>query len=309
MATPQRSHATPEFRHLRQGRVLLSAGPPDMIGAGPENGGSTMHALCRMAAVCLAVLPLCALAEGGGYWPEGRKAAVSLAYDDALDSQLDNAVPALARHGFKATFYVPPGQGTLDARLDEWRAVAQAGHELGNHSLFHQCDGARPGRDWVVPHRDLHTTTVAQMHDQIQVANTFLRALDGRSERSFTSPCGDRLAADGDYVQALRDVFVAIKVSQGAHEAASMADFDRFAVPIIAPEGVSGRELIAMVEEAGRRGTVAAFTFHGIGGDYMSVSVQAHEELLAWLAEHRDEYWVAPMADIGAWVRDHPPSP
>lgn len=188
MATPQRSHATPEFRHLRQGRVLLSAGPPDMIGAGPENGGSTMHALCRMAAVCLAVLPLCALAEGGGYWPEGRKAAVSLAYDDALDSQLDNAVPALARHGFKATFYVPPGQGTLDARLDEWRAVAQAGHELGNHSLFHQCEGTRPGRDWVVPHRDLHTTTVAQMHDQIQVANTFLRALDGRSERSFTSP-------------------------------------------------------------------------------------------------------------------------
>lgn len=26
-------------------------------------------------------------------WPEGWKAAVSLAYDDALDSQLDNAIP------------------------------------------------------------------------------------------------------------------------------------------------------------------------------------------------------------------------
>ena len=261
------------------------------------------------AGLCLALLPLSAMADGaqGFAWPEGRRAAVSLAYDDALASQLDNAVPALDRHGFKATFYVPPGQGTLAERLEEWRAVGRNGHELGNHSLFHQCDGSRPGREWVPPHRDLHTTTAAQMRDQVLVANTFLRALDGRQERTFTSPCGDRTAADGEYVDGLRELFVGIKVSQGAHLAASMADFDRHAVPVIAPEGVSGRELIAMVEEAGRRGTVAAFTFHGIGGDYMSVSTQAHEELLAFLAAHRDEYWTAPFVDIARWVRDHPP--
>ena len=62
---------------------------------------------------CLPVLLLFAIAwpstafAGDGFaWPEGRKAAVSLAYDDALDSQLDNAIPALDRHGLKGIFYL-----------------------------------------------------------------------------------------------------------------------------------------------------------------------------------------------------------
>src|SRR3546814_7923192 len=64
---------------------------------------------------------------------------LSLAYDDALDSQLDNAIPALDRHGFHASFYLPLAADTLRTRLDEWRAAAARGHELGNHTLFHQC--------------------------------------------------------------------------------------------------------------------------------------------------------------------------
>ena len=243
---------------------------------------------------------------GSFAWPDGKKAAVSLGYDDALASQLDNAIPALDRHGFKATFYIPPGMGTLDSRMEAWRAAARNGHELGNHSLFHQCDGSQPGRDWVQAHRDLHTTTAAQMQDQVRATNTLLQALDGRQERTFTSPCGDRIAADGEYVDGLRDLFVGMKVAAGAHEARSMADFDRYAVPIHAPSDVTGAQLIAQVEEAGRRGTLASFTFHGIGGDHLSVSVQAHEELLAWLDAHRDRYWVAPFVDIARWVRDHP---
>ena len=240
-------------------------------------------------------------------WPEGRQAAVSLGYDDALATQLDNALPALDRHGLKATFYVTPGIGVFASRMEEWRAAARDGHELGNHSLFHQCDGSLAGREWVQPHRDLHTITAAQMQDQVRATSILLQAMDGRSERTFTSPCGDRLAADGEYVDGLRELFVGMKVSAGAHEARGMADFDRYAVPVLAPSNVSGRELIAQVEEAARRGTVATFTFHGIGGDHLSVSVQAHEELLAWLAAHPDRYWVAPYVEIARWVRDHPP--
>lgn len=242
-------------------------------------------------------------------WPDGAKAAVSLGYDDALDSQLDNAVPALDRYGLKATFYLTPGQGNLPQRMEEWRQVARNGHELGNHTLFHQCDGSMPGRPWVAAHRDLSTMTVAQIQDQVLVANGYLQALDGRTERTFTSPCGDRRASDGEYVDGLRDVFVGMKVSQGAHVARSMADFDRYAVPVVAPEGVTGAQLIDMVKQAARTGTVATFTFHGIGGDHMSVSPQAHEELLAYLDQHRDVYWTAPFVDIARWVRDHPPAP
>ncbi|MFR0657338.1 polysaccharide deacetylase family protein, partial [Pantoea sp. SIMBA_079] len=70
-------------------------------------------------------------------WPEGQRAAVSLAYDDALESQLDTAIPALYRHGLKASFYLTLSADSVQRRLADGRAVARSGHELANHSLFH----------------------------------------------------------------------------------------------------------------------------------------------------------------------------
>jgi peptidoglycan/xylan/chitin deacetylase (PgdA/CDA1 family) len=235
-------------------------------------------------------------------WPDGHRAAVSLAYDDALDSQLDNAIPALDRHGLKGSFYLQLSREPVQRRMAQWRAAAAHGHELGNHTLFHQCIGGPGGFDWVEPQRDLATTTVAQMRDQVLLANTMLQTLDGRSERTMTLPCGQSMARDGDYADGLGDVFVGIKRS-GAAVAPEMATLDPAHVGVAAPEGVSGAELIAQVEEAGRRGTMVNFTFHGIGGDYLSVSSQAHEELLAYLAAHRDRYWTDTFLNLMRHVR------
>ena len=255
-----------------------------------------------IAGVLLALAPVLAVAGEPFQWPEGRKAAVSLAYDDALDSQLDNAVPALDRHGLKGSFYLTLAAEPVRSRMQAWRAAAANGHELGNHSLFHQCSSVGADRAWVPPHRDLDKTTVAQMRDQLAVANTMLAMIDGQHERTFTAPCGDQLARDGNYIDAVASLFVGIKLVTGS----VVEDMDALspdAVPVIAPDGMSGAELIALVEEARRKGTMVNFTFHGIGGDYLSVSNQAHEELLAYLARHRDEYWTATFVDIMRWVR------
>src|SRR5262245_40961167 len=72
-------------------------------------------------------------------WPGGAQAAVSLGYDDGLNSQLDHVVPALNKRGLRASFYVPINGPTLPGRQNEWKDAAAAGHELGNHSLFHGC--------------------------------------------------------------------------------------------------------------------------------------------------------------------------
>src|SRR3546814_15785601 len=71
-----------------------------------------------------------------------------------------------------------------------------------------------------------------------------------------------------------------------------MAQLDPHAVTVEAPVGATGAQLIALVEEAGRRGTMVNFTFHGIGGDPLSVSTAAHAELLDSLSRPRDEDWV-----------------
>lgn len=235
-------------------------------------------------------------------WPEGRKAAVSLAYDDALDSQLDQALPALDRHGFKGSFYLQLSREPLVKRLEEWRAAARNGHELGNHSLFHQCSKAQPDRDWVEPQRNLDTTTAAQMRDQVLLANAMLHAIDGRSERTYTVPCGDAMASDGNYVELIKPDFVAVKFGAGA-VTPDMATLDPHAVTVVAPVDVTGAELIAMVEAAGKQGTMVNFTFHGIGGDYLSTSSEAHEALLDYLDQHRDTYWVDSFINLMNYVR------
>jgi beta-glucanase (GH16 family) len=265
-----------------------------------------MHLHLILSAVLLLAGTQAALATpaaAGFSWPEGARAAVSLSYDDALDSQLDHALPALDRAGLKGSFYLQLSNPAVARRMAEWRAAAAHGHELGNHSLFHQCSRKAPGHEWVQAARDLDTTGVDQMREQVRLANTMLAAIDGKAERTYTVPCGDRLALGGDYLPGLADAFVAIKVGGGDGVIPDMAGLDPLAVPVLAPEGLSGKELIAIVERAGRAGSMVNFTFHGIGGDYLQTSAAAHRELVDWLAAHREEYWTDTFVNIMRHVR------
>ena len=235
-------------------------------------------------------------------WPNGAKAAVSLAYDDALNSQLDNAIPALNTYGLKATFYLQLSSPVVETRLPEWRAAAAHGHELGNHTLFHQCSASKPGRGWVLPHRDLDKISVAQMKAEIQLANTMLFTIDGKRERTFTAPCTDSMAKGENYIDAVRSAFVAIKLAEGG-VVPDMQLLDPYNVGVYVPTDVSGQQLIDMVAVAARQGSMVNITFHGIGGDYLAVSKEAHETLLRHLAAHRDVYWTGTFIDLMQYVK------
>ncbi len=250
-----------------------------------------------------AAAPLANAADRPFAWPHGEQAAVSLAYDDAIDSQLDNAIPALDRAGLHGSFYLTLANPSLKNRLEEWRAAAAHGHELGNHTLFHLCSAKEAGHGWVTPELDLDTLSAARMAAQVRLANTMLHAIDGRTERTFTVPCGDRQAQGGaDYVDLVRQEFVAIKSGDGA-VIPDMDGLDPYRVGVTAPEGLSGAQLIALVKDAQAHGTMINFTFHGIGGDYITTSKQAHEELLAYLAAHRDTVWTDTFMNIMKYVK------
>ncbi len=245
--------------------------------------------------------PAAAWAQESFAWPEGRKAAVNLAYDDALDSQLDIAIPALDRHGLKGSFYLALGAEPVRLRMEDWRAAARNGHELGNHTLFHQCSGTGEGREWVQPHHDLDKTSIEQMREQIVLGNAVLHALDGNTEFTFTAPCGDYMARDGNYIDAVKDQFLGIKLVFGHMN--DMEAIDPAATAAIAPVGLTGEQLIALVDEAARRGTMIAFTFHGVGGDHLQTSAEAHEALLAHLAKNPDVFWVDTFRNQMRWIR------
>jgi len=235
-------------------------------------------------------------------WPGGARAAVSLSYDDALPSQLDNALPALNALGLKATFYLTLSSPIVSQRLPEWRRAAAAGHELGNHTLFHPCSRSAPGRDWVAAHRDLDRISVTQLREEILLANAYLHAIDGQTERTYTAPCTDALAAGQPYLPAIKSDFVGIKSRIGG-VAPAMATLDPLDVSTAGPVDASGAALIAIVQDAAAKGTLASITFHGIGGDYLSVSKEAHQALLQHLAANPKLYWVDSFVKISAHVR------
>jgi peptidoglycan/xylan/chitin deacetylase (PgdA/CDA1 family) len=229
-------------------------------------------------------------------WPKNTRTAVSLSYDDALNSQLEHAVPALDKYDIQASFYLIAAADPLRERMGEWRDLAAGGHELGNHTIYHACSGSLPDRDWVSEDNDLDSRSIEQMRSEVLAANTFLQALDGLQERTFTPPCDDLMVKDGNYLAAVSQYFVAIKgQSNGMREGTS---------PLYMPAGESGQELIDYVKKNTKDGMLLNILFHGVGGDFLSVSAEAHEELLRFLADNRDIYWTDTYINIMRYVNE-----
>lgn len=223
-------------------------------------------------------------------WPEGKKIAISLTYDDAVASQLNNVVPSLNKYDFNASFYVVPASEDFRKRFDEWAVLPSQGHELGNHSLYHGCSRKLVG-DWVAKHLDLDERTVEDLVMEIKVANILLRAIDGNEQRTFTIPCGNEMVRDGNYVEKVIDEFIAVK---GQEVESGFATF-------LAPSGQSGKELINFVKSTPKNAKLVNMLFHGVGeGDShpLKVTKQAHDELLEYLAANQDKYWVDSYLNI-----------
>jgi len=224
----------------------------------------------------------------GFIWPGGRSMAVSLSYDDALSSQLDNAIPALDAHNIKASFYILPSSSVMNERMAEWRAAAATGHELGNHSVNHPCSASLPNRDWVAEHHDLDRYSIEEIVEEVATANTFLKAIDGGLDRTFTAPCGDVVVAGESYLNKIKDNFIAIK-GQGVESGFSI---------VWSPEGATGDQLIDYIERVPAGASLVNIIFHGVGGDYLSVSSAAHSELLGFLVSNAEIYYVDSFINI-----------
>ncbi|WGL17811.1 polysaccharide deacetylase family protein [Microbulbifer bruguierae] len=235
-------------------------------------------------------------------WPGGADVAVVLTYDDALDSHLDIAIPQLNQRNLPATFYVSGARPAIRMRLDEWRQAARRGHELGNHMLYHPCRKSISNRDWVKPWQDLDGYTLEQFLDEVQVTNSMLEAIDGQQQRTFAYPCGDMIAGGEDVIPGLKKLVSAARLFSidGQHQPGN-SDFYRIASFDGAEK--SAAQLIAVVEAARENHSLVGFMFHGVGGDYITVSADAHRALLEHLAAHPDRYWVATMREAVAHLQ------
>lgn len=134
--------------------------------------------------------------DQGFKWPEGRKMAFSLTFDDARHSQIDTGIPLLDKYGVKATFYVSPENMIKDS--DKWRMAVLHGHDIGNHSLLHPCSG---NFSWS-RNKALEDYTLQKMKTELDSANRFIETMLGIHPVSFAYPCGQTFIGRGLNVQS-----------------------------------------------------------------------------------------------------------
>ncbi|QJD77690.1 polysaccharide deacetylase family protein [Spirosoma rhododendri] len=237
----------------------------------------------------------------------GKKCAVVLTYDDALDVHLTNVVPLLDSLGLKGTFYLSGYFPGYVSNIDRWRAAARKGHELGNHTLFHPCLGNQPGREWVNPNKDMSKYTVQRMTDEIGMMNVLLQTIDGKTERTFAYPCGDTKIGGVDYYKPIESKFVAARGVRSEMKPIGQLNYADIGSYSIVDQ--TGEQLIELVRQAQASNSLLVFLFHGVGGGHsLNVALPEHNKLIRYLKQHEADVWVAPFIDAVKYAKTHSPT-
>lgn len=232
-----------------------------------------------------------------------KQCAVVLTYDDAIDADLDNVVPALDSLNLKGTFYLIGSSPVIAKRMNEWRNVAKSGHELGNHSLFHPCEGS-PGATWITADYDLRNYTVIRAVNEIKVTNTLISAIDGKQIRTFAYPCGNTQIGGVNFYNGLKNEFAGARgVTSGMQ---NIMDVDLTNIECYGIAGQDAEYMINLVKQAMKTHTLLVFLFHGVGGGHViNVALKDHSKLLHFLADNQKNIWVAPMVDVAQYIKNY----
>ena len=245
-------------------------------------------------------------------WPQGRRAALSLTYDDAHTGHHESVAPFLAQHGFHATFYVPISGRFLE-ESEAWRAVAKSGHELGNHTLFHPCYSEKGEHaSWLDPGYNLRDYSLRRWQDEVRVANWALRQIDGRTERTFGNTCGDRHIGQGESrtcLDGLMPPFFVAARGKGTGQMIDPHQPDFFNLGHAGADGKTFAELQAQLTQVREAGGWMIYTMHavGTGSGNLFIEKEEHRRLVDWLAAGED-FWVAPVVEIARWLRQNRPT-
>ena len=238
-------------------------------------------------------------------WPDGCRGAISLTFDDGLESQLDQAVPLLEGYGMRATFYVNPAGKRWEQNTPRWQAVAANGHEIGNHGVGHWCSRAFRSAPGDAP--SLETLTLEQIEaDVLEAQARIFQALPDHPARTFCYPCYQDYVGEGasrqSYVPVIARHFIA---ARGKGEVANHPVTCDLAYAWSWPaERLGGQTLIGMAETAVAQGRWGIFTFHGIGEGHLPVVAYDFGEFLGHLQRHGERIWVAPVARVAQRILD-----
>lgn len=223
------------------------------------------------------------------HWLEKYDAIVCLTYDDGMSTQLTNAIPQLNEFDFAGTFFINNVSSRESMVL--WRAASEAGHELANHTLFHPC----PTKfGWL---KDIATEnyTVAQILEEVSAVNAILDLTEKKKRiRSFAYPCNNTIVGSGtSYKEGLAESGLVSYARSGESNQVIISKTNKATDLMNVPswsvqEGTPLSELQAYVDKTISEKGIGIFQFHGIGGEWLSISAEDHFALLKYLADKKE---------------------
>ncbi|NWG14084.1 MAG: polysaccharide deacetylase family protein, partial [Acidobacteria bacterium] len=239
--------------------------------------------------------------NSGFQWPEGKRAAVSLSFDDARPSQIDTGIPILDKYGVKATFYVSPDR--MRERLEGWKRAAANGHEIGNHSLMHPCSGNFP---WSRT-RALEDYTLERMREELTKANEEVSALIGVVPETFAYPCGQSFVGRGlevkSYVPLIASLFRAGRgwMNEAPNDPQYCDLAQIFGVPC---DNMDFDRIRPEIEQARERGLWLVLAGHDIGDavERQTTRSGALEALCRYAKDPANGIWIDTVAAVAKYI-------
>lgn len=237
-------------------------------------------------------------------WPEGKRAAVSLSFDDARPSQIDAGLPILEKYGVSATFYVSvwPPYGSVRERLADWRQAVACGHEIGNHTLTHPCSG---NFQWS-RHNALEDYTLDRMREEMDKANDIIEKLLAVKPVTFAYPAGQKFVGRGktlkSYVPLTAERFM---VGRGWNdETANDPAFCDLAQVMGTPmDDLEFTRIEPMLEKAKAQGQWLILCGHDVGQPGpQSTHTSTLEAICRYAQDPANELWVDTVKEIGNYI-------
>lgn len=247
-------------------------------------------------------LPMALAAQPPAFlWPEGKRAALSLSFDDARLSQVDAGVPFLNERGVKATFYVL--SSIYSKRLEAWKAAHAAGHEIAHHTKAHPCsinfNFARKNA--------LENLTLEQLAQDLDTATDEIQSTFGIKPESFAYPCGQKFVGRGSgtqsYVPLIAKRFITGRgyMDEAANDP-SVCDLS--SLTGIGFDNLTFAQMKTHVDAAVREGRWLIFAGHEMGttnGRQMT-DLGALGHLIDYVRKPEHGLWVDTVGHIGRYV-------
>jgi peptidoglycan-N-acetylglucosamine deacetylase len=234
------------------------------------------------------------------HWPNGKKAAVSLSFDDARLSQIDTGLALLKKEEVKVTFFVLPG--LAEKRLAGWKQAVADGHEIGNHSLTHSCSGNyKLSRNNALENYDLK-----MMAKQINSVNEWIYRQLGVKPRTFAYPCGEKFVGRGvavrSYVPLVANIFLAGRGVDGTANDPLICDLAQAMGTSF--DDMDFSQMKEIVDQAAQEGRWVIFLGHEIGQrDYQTTDIKALNALCEYLKNPANGIWLGTIEEVATYIR------